>query len=116
MQSDDLPDVVGADDKADDLRLELNKRLAQDADDVKLPHVDIDLAGKADLDRFKLDDAGFAFFLFQRGKVTASRVLRQGEQADRRRRQGDRGPERRAVRPAEHGDLRDARRRVERPA
>ena len=75
VQSDDLPDVVGADNKADDLRLDLDKRLAQEADALKLPHVDIDLAGKADLDRFKLDDAGFAFFLFQRGKVTASRVL-----------------------------------------
>ncbi len=75
VQSDDLPEVVGADDKDDDLRLDLDKRLSQEADGLKLPHVDIDLAGKVDLEKFKLDDAGFAFFLFQRGKVTGSRVL-----------------------------------------
>ena len=75
VESDDLPEVVGADDKSDDLRLDLDKRLTQESDALKLPHVDIDLAGKSDVEKFKLDDAGFAFFLFQRGKVTASRVL-----------------------------------------
>ena len=71
----ELDKKLDAENKADDLRLELEDKLGKEHDALKLQHVDIDLAGKADLEKFNLDDAGFAFFLFQRGNVTASRVL-----------------------------------------
>jgi hypothetical protein len=74
--SDDLPEVVGADDKSDDKRLEVATQLEDQAKGLMLMHVDIVLAGKADLQKYDLDGANFAFYLFQRAKVTASRVLK----------------------------------------
>jgi hypothetical protein len=79
VQSDGLPEVVGADDKNDDKRIELAQALEDQAKGLMLQDVDdipIVLVGKADLEKYKLDDAGFAFFLFERGKVTASRVMK----------------------------------------
>ena len=74
--SDDLPEVVGADDKTDDKRLEITAKLEDQGKGLAAPHVDIVLAGASDLAKYKLDDAGFAFYLFQRNKVTASSVLK----------------------------------------
>ena len=79
VQSADLPEVVGATDQTDDQRLQLNKALEDAVDKLMLKHIDVDLAGKTDLEKFNLDDKSFAFFLFQRGKVTASRVLSKEE-------------------------------------
>jgi hypothetical protein len=85
VQSDDLPEVVGVDsdpavaDKNDDRRIELAQKLEDQAKGLMLQHVDVLLAGKADLEKYKLDDAGFAFFLFQRAKVTASKVLKKDD-------------------------------------
>jgi len=82
VESDDLPEVlgVGADpavaDQNDDHRIELAQKLEDQAKGLMLQHTDVLLAGKADLDKYKLDDAGFAFYLFQRAKVTASKVLK----------------------------------------
>jgi hypothetical protein len=74
--SDDVPEVVGADDKSDDKRLEVTTRLEDQAKGLMLTHIDVVLAGKADLQKYDLDGANFAFYLFQRAKVTASRVLK----------------------------------------
>jgi hypothetical protein len=74
--SDDLPEVVGADDKSDDKRIELATKLEDQAKGLMLAHVDIVLAAKADLQKYNLDDAGFAFYLFQRAKVTASHTMK----------------------------------------
>ncbi len=74
--SDDLPEVVGADDKSDDKRIEVATQLEDQAKGLMLMHVDIVLAGKTDLQKYNLDGANFAFYLFQRAKVTASRVLK----------------------------------------
>ncbi len=71
----DLEKKLDAVNAADDLRLKFDKTLSEAAGKLKLQHVDIDLAGKADLEKFKLEDAAFGFFLFQRGKVMASRVV-----------------------------------------
>lgn len=85
VESDDLPEVlgVGADpavaDKNDDRRIELAQKLEDQAKGLMLQHTDVLLAGKADLEKYKLDDAGFAFFLFQRAKVTANKVLKKDE-------------------------------------
>jgi hypothetical protein len=77
--SDGVPEVVGADSKSDDKRLEVTTQLEDQAKALMLMHIDIVLAGKADLQKYNLDDAGFAFYLFQRAKVTASRVLKTGD-------------------------------------
>ncbi|HVS35527.1 MAG TPA: hypothetical protein VMS17_08095, partial [Gemmataceae bacterium] len=60
----------------DDLRLQLNDVLSKDKD-LQLQHVDVDIAGTQDKDMeaFQLGNANFAFYVFQRGRVTASRVL-----------------------------------------
>jgi hypothetical protein len=88
VQSDDLPEVVGvgADtavaDKNDDKRIELAQKLEDQAKGLlqqrvdKMPFV---LAGKADLAKYNLDDAGFALYLFQRGKVTFSKYSKRDE-------------------------------------
>ena len=47
-----------------------------------LKHVDILLAGKADLAKYNLDVDDFAFYLFQRDKVTASCVVKKGDKLD----------------------------------
>ena len=74
--SDSVPEVVGVDDKSDDKRIEVTTQLEDQAKGLMLTHVDIVLAGKADLQKYELDSANFAFYLFQRAKVTASRVLK----------------------------------------
>ena len=74
--SDDLAEVVGTDDKTDDRRIEVAAKLEDQAKALMLMHVDVVLAGKTDLQKYNLDDAGFAFYLFQRAKVTASRILK----------------------------------------
>jgi hypothetical protein len=74
--SDDVPEVVGADDKSDDKRIGVATQLEDQAKGLMLMQVDIVLAGKADLQKYDLDGANFAFYLFQRAKVTASRVLK----------------------------------------
>jgi hypothetical protein len=74
--SENLPEVVGADDKSDDKRIEVTTQLEDQAKGLMLMHVDIVLAGKADLQKYDLDGANFAFSLFQRAKVTASRVVK----------------------------------------
>ena len=85
VQSDDLPEVLGVDndpavaDKNDDRRNELVQKLEDEAKGLMLQHVDVVLAGKADLEKYKLDDAGFAFFLFQRAKVTGGKVLKKDD-------------------------------------
>lgn len=88
VQSDDLPEVIGVDPdpatagKDDDKRIELAAKLEGEAAALMLKHVDIVLAGKADLAKYNLDDADFAFFLFQRDKVTASRLVKKGDKLD----------------------------------
>jgi hypothetical protein len=79
VQSDDLPEVVGADDKTDDKRLEITSKLEDQAKGLMTPHIDIVLAGAADLAKYKLDDVGFAFYLFQRAKVTASSIVKKDD-------------------------------------
>jgi hypothetical protein len=74
--SEDTPDVVGADDASDDKRIETATKLEDQAKGLMLMHIDVGLAGKTDLQKYNLDDASFAFYLFQRAKVTASRVLK----------------------------------------
>jgi hypothetical protein len=74
--SDDVPDVVGADDKSDDKRIQVTTQLEDQAKALMLMHIDIELAGKADLQKYNLDDASFAFYLFQRAKVTANHILK----------------------------------------
>jgi len=74
--SDDVPEVVGADGKTDDKRMEVTTQLEDQAKGLMLTHVDIVLAGKADLQKYDLDGTHFAFYLFQRAKVTASRVVK----------------------------------------
>jgi hypothetical protein len=74
--SDDVPEVIGADDKSDDKRMEVTTQLEDQAKALMLMHVDIVLAGKADLQKYDLDGANFAYYLFQRAKVTASRVVK----------------------------------------
>jgi hypothetical protein len=80
VQSDELPDVVGADNAADDKRIELAQALEDEAKGLMLQHIDIDLAGKADLEKYKLDEYGFAFYLFRRGKVESSRLLKKEDE------------------------------------
>ena len=88
VQADDLPEVIGVDpdpavaSKDDDKRIELATKLEGEADALMLKHVDILLAGKADLAKYNLDDVGFAFYFFQRDKVTASRVVKKGDKLD----------------------------------
>ena len=88
VQSDDLPEVIGVDpdpavaSKDDDKRIELAAKLEDQAKALMLQHVDVLLAGKADLAKYNLDDYSFAFFLFQRDKVTASRTVKKGEKFD----------------------------------
>ena len=77
--SDDVPEVVGADSKSDDKRIEVTTQLEDQAKALMLKHIDIVLAGKTDLQKYNVDDASFAFYLFQRAKVTASRVLKTGD-------------------------------------
>jgi hypothetical protein len=77
--SDDVPEVIGADSKSDDKRLEVTTQLEDQAKALMLKHIDVVLAGKADLQKYNLDDAGFAFYLFQEAKVTASRILKTGD-------------------------------------
>ena len=87
VQSDDLPEVIGVDpdpavaSKDDDKRIEWRRswKTRPRRDD---SHVDILLAGKADLAKYKLDDCSFAFYLFQRDKVTASRIVKKGDKLD----------------------------------
>ncbi len=74
--SEGVPDVVGADDAADDKRIEATTQLEDQAKGLMLAHVDIELAGKDDLQKYNLGDANFAFYLFQRARITASRVLK----------------------------------------
>ncbi len=88
VQSDDLPEVIGVDpdpavaSKDDDKRIELATKLEDQAKALMIPHIDILLAGKADLAKYNLNDVGFAFYLFQRDKVTASRVVKKGDKLD----------------------------------
>jgi len=88
VQSDALPEVIGVDpdpaaaSKDDDKRGELATKLEGESDALMLKHVDILLAGKADLAKFNLDNVGFAFYLFQRDKVTAGRVVKKGDKLD----------------------------------
>ena len=77
--SDDVPDVVGADNKSDDKRIEVATQLEDQAKALMLKHIDVVLAGKTDLQKYNLDDASFAFYLFQKARVTASRVLKTDE-------------------------------------
>ena len=77
--SDDVPDVVGADDKSDDKRIEVTAQLEDQAKALMLKHIDVVLAGKNDLQKYNVDDASFAFYLFQKARVTASRVLKTDE-------------------------------------
>ena len=77
--SDDVPDVVGADNKSDDKRIEVTTQLEDQAKALMLKHIDVVLAGKTDLQKYNLDDASFAFYLFQKARVTASRVLKTDE-------------------------------------
>ena len=85
VESDDLPEVLGVDgdpavaSRDDDKRMEIAQTLEDEAKGLMLQHTDIVLAGKADLEKFKLEDANFAFFLFQRGKVTASTVVKKDD-------------------------------------
>ena len=79
VQSDELPEVIGVDSdpatasKDDDKRRELAMKLEDEVKALMIPHVDIILAGKADLAKYKLDEdkIQFAFYLFQRDKITA---------------------------------------------
>ena len=80
VESDDLPEVVGSDNAADDKRIELAQALEDEAKGLMLQHIDIDLAGKADVEKYKLEDYGFAFYLFRRGKVEASRLLKKEDE------------------------------------
>ncbi len=88
VQADALPEVLGVDpdpavaNKDDDKRIELAAKLEGEAAALMLKHVDILLAGKADLAKYNLDGDDFAFYLFQRDKVTASRVVKKGEKLD----------------------------------
>ena len=75
------PDPAAAS-KDDDKRIELATKLEGEANALMLKHVDILLAGKADLAKYNLDDVGFAFYLFQRDKVTASRIVKKGDKLD----------------------------------
>jgi hypothetical protein len=77
--SEDVPDVVGADDKSDDKRIEVTTQLEDQAKALMLLHIDVVLAGKSDLQKYNLDDAGFAFYLFKSAKVTANRILKTGD-------------------------------------
>jgi hypothetical protein len=56
----ELSDVVGTSDKADDLRIELGKKVQARAEQLKLKHVALCLDNKADLEKYDLDDANTA--------------------------------------------------------
>ncbi len=77
--SEDVSEVIGADSKSDDKRIEVATQLEDQAKALMLKHVDVVLAGKADLQKYNLDDASFACYLFQRAKVTASVILKAGD-------------------------------------
>lgn len=80
---DDLPEVVGANDKTDDARLELEKKVEQAGGDMKLKHVVLCLDSKADVEKYNLSDANLVtVVLYKKLKVVAVFALPKSEFTD----------------------------------
>ncbi len=80
---DDLAEVVGQDDKGDDARRGLEKKVADKAADWKLKHVVLCLDSKADLERYHLSDANVAtVVLYNKLKIVAVFALPQSDFTD----------------------------------
>ncbi len=80
---DDLPEVVGANDKTDDARLELEKKVEQAGGDMKLKHVVLCLDSKADVEKYNLSDANLVtVVLYKKLKVVAVFALPKSDFTD----------------------------------
>ncbi len=77
---DDLPEVVGSDDKNDDARNELEKKLEQVGADKKLKHVVLCLDSKTDVEKYNLSDTNLVtVVLYKKFKIAAVFALPQSE-------------------------------------
>ena len=80
---DDLADVVGRDDKADDARRGLEKKVADKAADWKLKHVVLCLDSRADVEKYHVSEANVAtVVLYNRLKTVAVFALPQSDFTD----------------------------------
>jgi hypothetical protein len=76
----DLPEVIGSDDKNDDARKELEKKVEQAGADMKLKHVVLCLDSKADVEKYHLRDTNLVtVVLYNKLKTVAVFALPQSE-------------------------------------
>ncbi|HWG41653.1 MAG TPA: hypothetical protein VN688_02625 [Gemmataceae bacterium] len=79
----DLPEVVGSDDKNDDARNEVEKKVEQAGADMKLKHVVLCLDSKADVEKYHLSDSNLVtIVLYKKFETVAVFALPQSEFTD----------------------------------